>query len=214
MEKMLVWRGTMSSHANRSGCLATLFKLVCFFVLILIILVFVSSFLNGSRDSSLSPRRTSVPEVTADPTATAEPGDVVSWATYYASKYQTRDIVINDVLLIDSSTLGDDICFIVDVHCDHSNTKLQFSHLNEVMINICQAMSSRDHFDCVSFTVYDTFVDKYGNTQRIVSITASYKVATLRRINYDHHMSYKYSTPTAFISCADSHYIHTGYNLK
>lgn len=145
---------------------------------------------------------------------TLAPDDVIGWARKYAAQYQTNDVIITDVRLIDSEVNGQDVCFIIDLECNHSNTALQFSHLNEVMINLCQAMSHRDHFDCVSFTVFDKFVDKYGNTQRIVSITAVYKVPTLRIINYDYHMSYKYSRPTAFISCADSHYIHSGYDIK
>lgn len=145
---------------------------------------------------------------------TLAPDDALGWARKYAAQYQTDDVIITDVRLIDSEVNGQDVCFIIDLECNHSNTALQFSHLNEVMINLCQAMSHRDHFDCVSFTVFDKFVDKYGNTQRIVSITAVYKVPTLRIINYDYHMSYKYSKPTAFISCADSYYIHPGYDLK
>lgn len=144
---------------------------------------------------------------------TLSPDDALGWAKHYADQYDSMDVYVTDVRLIDSEALGQDICFIVDLRCDHSNTALQFSHLNEFMINICEAMSSRSSFDCVSFTVYDKFVDKYGNAKSIVSITASYKVPTLRLINYDYHMSRKYSDPVAFISCADSCYIHPAYGI-
>jgi hypothetical protein len=182
-------------------------------VIVVLAIVLCTSILDLAEDIASS-LPTPTPRVTSAPTPTAHPDDPIGWAKYYASQYDSRDVYVTDVRLINSQALGQDVCFIVDLRCDHSDTALQFSHLNEFMINICEAMSSRSSFDCVSFTVYDKFVDKYGNAQSIVSITASYKVPTLRLINYDYHMSRKYSTPTAFISCADSYYIHPGYDLR
>lgn len=158
--------------------------------------------------------RDSIPTSNPASSSTPLPSDTIGLAKYYAFLHQTSDVTVRDVQLIDSQTVGKDVCFIVDLNCEHSNTKLQFSHLNEFMLNICKDMSSHDSFDRVSFTVYDLFHDKYGNTQSIISITASYKASTLQIINYDYHMSGKYANPTAFISCADSYYIHPGYDLK
>lgn len=179
--------------------------LVCFFLISF-------AFHLSNAPSNVTPRPTAVP--TAVPTSTAPSENILDWANYFADQHETRDIQVREVRLIDSEANGQDVCFIIDVKCDHSNTALQFSHLNEVMINICQSMSDMDHFDCVSFTVFDTFVDKYGNTKDIVSISASYKVNTLRKINYSYHDSYSYTKPKGFIMCGDSYYIHPGYSFE
>lgn len=183
-------------------------------LIIVVLVLYLCYQLIGLAGNIADAMPTPTPRVTAAPTPTAQPDDPIGWAKYYASQYDSSDVYVTDVRLINSQTLGQDVCFIVDLRCDHSDTALQFSHLNEFMINICKAMSSRSSFDCVSFTVYDKFVDKYGNAKSIVSITASYKAPTLRLINYDYHISRKYATPTAFISCADSYYIHPGYDLR
>ena len=142
------------------------------------------------------------------------PDATLNIAQRCADQYQTDDVVVTSVKTINSEVLGRDVCFIIELKCAHTDTALQFSHLNEVMLNICKSMSSHGDFDCVSFTVKDKFTDKYGNTKQVVSITASYKVSTLRLINYDYHMAYKYVRPTAYISCADSYYIHPGYDIE
>lgn len=199
----------MSENKNQSnggGCLG--------FVVTLCAVLLLVVFVLGNASSSSAPRATSAPRVTAVPTATAPADDPLAWAKHYASQHASRDIAIKDVRLINSQTNGRDMCFILDVRCNHTDTALQFACLNEVMINLCQEMSTNDHIDCVSFTVYDQFIDQYGNTKDIVSVTASYKMSTLRIINYDYHMSFRYSTPAAFISCADSHFIHPGYSFK
>lgn len=184
--------------------------IIAAFLVIYFLLSFPFHLKNVPSDAH--PRPTSIP--TAIPTSTAPPDNILDWANYFADQHETKDIQVRDVRLIDSEAHGQDVCFIVDVNCEHSNTALQFSHLNDVMINICKSMSNMDHFDCVSFTVYDTFVDKYGNTKDIVSITASYKVSTLRKINYSYQESYSYSKPKGFIMCGDSHYIYPGYSFK
>lgn len=184
------------------------------FVVTLCAVLLIAVFVFGNSSPASSPRATSTPRVTAVPTSTAPAEDPLAWAKHYASQHASRDIAIKDVRLINSQTNGRDMCFILDVRCNHTDTALQFACLNEVMINLCQAMSTNDHIDCVSFTVYDQFRDQYGNTKDLVAVTASYKIPTLRIINYDYHMSFKYSTPTAFISCADAHFIHPGYSFK
>ena len=194
------------NQKNGGGCFG--------FVVTLCAVLLLAVFVFGNSSTTATSRSTPTPRVTAVPTSTAPADDPLAWAKHYASQYASRDIAIKDVRLINSQTNGRDMCFILDVRCNHSDTALQFACLNEVMINLCQAMSTNDHIDCVSFTVYDQFIDQYGNTKDIVSVTASYKMSTLRIINYDYHMSFRYSTPAAFISCADSHFIHPGYSFK
>lgn len=182
------------------------FTLLC--VMLCLVAIYV---LNGMKPISLPKPK---PKETPVPTATAPADNILSWANYFAKKHESRDVDVRDVRLIESEANGKDVCFIIDLNCEHSNTALQFSCLNEVMINICQDMSKRDYFDCVSFTVYDTFVDKYGNAKDIVSITASYSYDTLRKINYSYQTTYKYTKPTGFIMCGDTYYIHSGYSFK
>ncbi len=191
-----------------SGCLS--FIMTALFLFLCFVVIANSS----SNDTEPTEKPKLMSGATAAPTSTAPAEDPLAWAKHYASQHASRDIAIKDVRLINSQTNGRDMCFILDVRCNHTDTALQFACLNEVMINLCQAMSTNDHIDCVSFTVYDQFMDQYGNTKDIVSVTASYKLPTLRIVNYDYHMSFRYSTPTAFISCADAHFIHPGYSFK
>ena len=184
-------------------------KFIAYVALVLLLFFLFASSNKASPSASKAP---SAP--TAIPTSTAPADDALSWAKYYASLYETRDIDITGVDITTTDQFGTYITVDLDILCDHSDTKLQFSHFNKVIIDISEAMSKHTGFDSLWFTAKDTFVNKYGEYSKIVTISADYSIATLKRINYDYHRSFSYTTPTAFIECADTHFVHQGYNLS
>lgn len=205
---------TSTVSSSRRGCLSFLLKCTIIVSIILIIsyiLIEIAYYQNEHPPviSTISPQGTA----TASPTPTALASDPLSWCKYYANKYTTNDIRLRSVDITTTDHFGTYLTVDFDIKCDHSNTKLQFAHFNEVIIDICEAMSKHDGFDSIMFSGYDDFVNKYGEVNNINSIIADYSISTLRRINYDYHRSYIYSNPTAFIECAETHFVHQGYNL-
>lgn len=203
-----------NSTEHRIGCFTTFFGFIGVLFLLFLLTVTFVTIQAGSKNQSTSATQKATSAPTASPTATAPADDALSWAKYYASLYETRDIDITGVDITTTDQFGTYITVDLDILCDHSDTKLQFSHFNKVIIDISEAMSKHTGFDSLWFTAKDTFVNKYGEYSKIVTISADYSIATLKRINYDYHRSFAYTTPTAFIECADTHFVHQGYNLS
>lgn len=147
-------------------------------------------------------------------TSTKTFDSALSWALTVSDNYQSSCAEVASVKRINSEVLGQDMCFIIDFNCNHSRVASQFVHLNDVLIPICQSMSFQKSIDSVSFTIFDHFIDKYGNTKRTVAITASYRIDTLQKINYEYFKKNVYAYPTAFIKCADSSYISPVYGIE
>lgn len=155
---------------------------------------------------------TSTPRVTAAPTATARPGDTISWVSYHAGKGCADDVSFRSAY--ENSSDGESILVIKFFMSPMSSGKSYRRSAAQTIIDVGYAIRKRGYhkkYDSVNFLFYGGFIDKYGNKEENLGIRAWYTSEEIGLLNFEYFEDSVHSNPDAIIKAADDYIIHPAY---